>query len=134
MTGRRSDRITDLGELQLDVLDALGRIGEGTVYDVLDAFPEDERPRYTTALTVLKALEKKGLVTHRTEDRAFVFRPAIEPGEVRTQLLGDVLKRVFRGSPGALVASLLDTEAVTPDVLDELKSLIEDVDGENDDD
>ena len=133
MTGRRSDRITDLGELQLDVLDALGRVEEGTVYDVLNAFPEDERPRYTTALTVLKALERKGLVTHRTEDRAFVFRPAVEPKTVRTQLLGDVLKRVFRGSPRALVGSLLDTDAVTPEVLEELKSLIEAKEGEDND-
>jgi BlaI family penicillinase repressor len=124
MSGRRSDRLTDLGELQLDVLDALGRIGEGTVYDVLDEFPEPTRPRYTTVLTVLRSLEKKGLVTHRTLDRAYIFRPLKAPEEVRGRMLGDLVERVFGGSPARLVATLLHAEDVTPEALAEMKRLI----------
>ena len=44
----RSNRITQIGELQLQVFDILCQLGEGTVYDVQDEFPEAERPRYTT--------------------------------------------------------------------------------------
>ena len=121
---RRSDRMADIGELQLPVLDALAQLGEGTVYDVLDAFPRRECPRYTTALTVLRTLEEKGLATHTMRGRAHLFRPTDEAGRVRRRVLGDVLDRAFGGSPQALVAALLDVDAVTPDVLQQLKALI----------
>jgi BlaI family penicillinase repressor len=124
MRKMRSDRLTELGELQLQVLDALNRIGEGTVYEVLDRFAEEQRPRYTTVLTVLRSLEKKGLVSHRTEGRTYIFRPGTEARHVRSQVLRDVLERVFRGSHRELVLSLLDGSEVTPEVLAELRQLI----------
>ena len=131
---RRSDRMGDMGELQLRVLDALALLGEGTVYDVLGSFGEGERPRYTTALTVLRTLEDKGLATHRMRGRAHVFRPTAEAGRVRRRVLGEVLERAFGGSPKALVATLLDVDAVTPEVLLELKALISsrEADGDGD--
>jgi len=114
------------------VLDIVSRRGEATVYDVQGAFPEAERPRYTTLLTVLRTLERKGLVAHRTEGRTHVYRPAAEPGQVRGSVLSDVLDRVFGGSPKDLMAALLDLDDVTPEVLDELKALIREREAEDD--
>ena len=120
----RSNRLTDLGELQLDVLDRLSRLGEGTVYDILDQFAEPHRPRYTTVLTVLRNLEEKGLATHRTRDRAYVFCPTVEATHVRRKVLRDLLDRVFDGSPKDLVAALVDVDGVTLEDLAELRALI----------
>ena len=120
----RSNRITGMGELQLQVFDILYELGEGTVYEVQDKFPEAERPRYTTVLTVLRSLEKKGLAAHHTEDRTYIFRPTVSSSEVRRGLLEEVLARAFDGSPRDLVAALLDVDAVTPEVLGEVRALI----------
>jgi len=120
----RSNRITQIGQLQLQVFEILCQLGEGTVYDVQAEFPEAERPRYTTVLTVLRSLEEKSLAAHHTEDRAYIFRPTVSLSDVRRGLLQEVLKRVFDSSPRALVATLLDVDAVTPQVLCELKALI----------
>jgi len=125
MVSGRSNRISDIGELQLAVLDILDRIGEGTVYDVLEQFPEPDRPKYNTVNTVLRALDRKGLATHRAEDRSFVYRPVAGPGHVRGRVLGDVVQRVFGGSPTSLFATLVDTQAVTPEVLRELRALLD---------
>ena len=121
----RRDRITALGELQLQVLDALSELGEATVYDVIDRFPEAGQPRYSTVQTVLRSLERKGLVTHRTEGRTFIFRATAKSREVRGTMLGDMVARVFGGSPRALVSALLDTEAVSHAELAQIKALIE---------
>ncbi len=133
MERRRSDRIADVGELQLQVFDQLSSLGEGTVYDVLEQFRDSERPRYTTVLTVLRSLERKGLLTHYTRDRAYVFVPKVRPVEVRRQVLKDVLERVFGGSPRALVSALLGVESVTPEVLEELRAIIARSESEGDD-
>jgi len=130
----RSNRITEMGELQLEVFETLAELGEATVYDVLAAFPEQRRPKYTTVLTVLRALEEKGLATHRREGRTYVFAPVVSAGDVRGQLLRDVMQRVFGGSPRRLMAALLDDEAVTPDVVAELRKLLAEPEGDHDDD
>jgi BlaI family penicillinase repressor len=120
----RSNRLTDLGELQLAVLERVCQAGEATVYDVLARFPRRDRPRYTTVLTVLRTLEQKGLVTHEERDRAYVFRPTTDVAVVRRRLLRDMLNRVFGGSPRELVAALMDVEGITPETLEELRELI----------
>jgi BlaI family transcriptional regulator, penicillinase repressor len=124
MSGSRSNRLTGLGELQLQVLDILTKRGTATVYDILDEFPEKKRPRYTTVLTVLRTLEHKGLASHDTRDRSHHFSPTERATAVRGTLLAEVLNKVFNGSPRDLVATLLDTDAVTPEVLQDLKKLI----------
>jgi BlaI family transcriptional regulator, penicillinase repressor len=125
MPRARSNRLTELGELQLQVLDLLTRRGAATVYDILDDFAKQQRPRYTTVLTVLRALEEKGLAEHEERGRSYVFRPTAQAGAVRGALLRDVLHKVFNNSPRDLVATLLDSDAVTPEVLAELRRLIE---------
>lgn len=120
----RSNRLAGLGELQLAVLDHLARLGEGTVYDLQSRFSAAKRPRYTTLLTVLRALEEKGLVAHAKRGRRHVFRPCADPQQVRTGVLREVLERVFGGSPRQLVSALLDAEEVTPEVMAELRALL----------
>jgi predicted transcriptional regulator len=134
MSNARSNRIAEMGELQLDVFGKLSQLGQATVYDVLEAFDEAHRPKYTTALTVLRTLEEKGLVTHHLDGRTYVFEPVVSDREVRRQLLRTVMERVFGGSPKRLMAALLDDEAVTPDVMRDLRALLEESEGTNDDD
>jgi len=125
MARGRRNRLSDLGELQLQVLDILTELGEGTVYDVIARFPAGSEPRYTTILTVLRGLERKGLARHTERDRAFVFRLTREGEGVRRNVLREFLGRVFDDSPKALMATLLDVDAVTPDVIEELTAMLE---------
>jgi predicted transcriptional regulator len=125
MTRQRSTHIVGFGELQLLVLDALRQVGQGTVYDVLDAIPEAERPRYNTVMTVLKTLEEKGLVQHTTRGRAFVYEPTPQAGGVRGQVLRDVLQRVFGGSAARMMETLLREGDVKPEALEEIRALLD---------
>jgi len=131
MARQRSTHIVGFGELQLAVLDALRQIGQGTVYDVLDAIPEEERPRYNTVMTVLRTLEQKGLASHTEQGRAFVYEPTPEAGRVRGQVLHDVLQRVFGGSPTRMMATLLREGDVSPEAVAEIRRLLEEKAGDD---
>ncbi len=131
MTRQRSTHIVGFGELQLVVLDALRQIGKGTVYDVLDAIPEADRPRYNTVITVLRTLEEKGLTKHTTRGRAFVYEPTPEAGHVRGQVLRDVLERVFGGSATRMMETLLREGDVRPETLAEIRALLDREDADN---
>ncbi len=114
-----------LGELQLKVLDRLTSLGEGAVQDIVDAFTDERRPRYTTVTTVLKSLEKRGLVTHRASGRTYIYSPLRDATEVRRGLLQEVVDHVFGGSRKALMLALLGSESVTAEELAELRRILD---------
>jgi BlaI family penicillinase repressor len=111
-----------LGELQLAVLNVLWTQRQATVHEVLAALPSTRKPAYTTVLTVLRNLEKRGLVAHEMSDgsRTFRYHPLISAYDARESILQDVLNRLFAGSPALLVKHLLETEGFT---LEELRQI-----------
>jgi BlaI family transcriptional regulator, penicillinase repressor len=120
----RKDRLTELGELQVEMLDRLQEAGEATIHDLLDRFAAERRPRLSTAQTVVRSLERRGLATHRIEGRTFVYRVTEQAAEVRRRALRDVLRSLFGGSSRALVSTLLDVGDFTPEELADLKAMV----------
>ena len=57
-----------LTEGESEVMEALWRLGEGTVRDVLEALPEERRLAYTSVATFLKILEESGKVWATEQD------------------------------------------------------------------
>lgn len=115
-----------ISEQQLAYLEALWRLGEAPVNEVQAELQRDGRTlAATTVATVLKRLEKKGLVTHREEGRTYVYRALVSKREVRTSALGRIRDHLFGGDVTALVSQLLDTNAVTRDELDDVRRLLD---------
>lgn len=106
------------------VMDALWRLGSATVADAATGIGKPALA-YTTVLTVLRTLERKGYVRHRNEGRAFVYEPAVDRDAVRRDVVGYVLRQFFDGSPRALLLNLLESESVDPAELRRLRALID---------
>lgn len=113
-----------LGDLQLAIMRVLWGRGEASVADVHGALEEERGLAPTTIATMLKKMEAKGVVTHRTEGRRFLYRPTVTETAVRRTMVGDVTERLFRGEVTALVSHLLAEHEIDADELDRLKSLI----------
>jgi BlaI family transcriptional regulator, penicillinase repressor len=120
-----ADGYADVGSLQIRVLRILWDRGDGTVHEVLDAFPPNDRPAYTTVLHVLRTLERRGFVSHTKQLRQHRFRPLVRPDDVETGAVHSVLSRIFAGSAQRLVARLLETAPLDEHEIDELRRLID---------
>jgi len=94
------------------------------VADVHGALEEERGLAPTTIATMLKKMEAKGVVTHRTEGRRFLYRPTVTEAAVRRTMVGDVTDRLFRGEVTALVSHLLAEHEIDADELERLKTLI----------
>jgi predicted transcriptional regulator len=57
-------------------------------------------------------------------ERTYVYRTTISRQQARHSMLGDLLERVFEGSPSLLVSSLVEPNHVTEDELREIRKLI----------
>lgn len=116
-------KTNQLGELQLAILQELWRVGEATVSDVHTSLFPTRQLAPTTIATMLKKMEARGLVTHRTEGRRFVYQPAVTEDRVTASMVADLTERLFEGRATDLVSYLI-REHIDADELDELNDLI----------
>ena len=116
----------ELSDLQVAVMRVLWDRGEATAAEVQRALRRSRGLAITTVSTLLSRLEKRGLVAHREEGRAFVYRAAVSEPEVRKSMLGTLLRGLFAGDPTEVVSQLLASRDVGPDDLARIESLIDD--------
>lgn len=98
--------VLDLAPLELDCMNTLWPIGEGTVREIRDRLAERRARAYTTIMTIMDRLARKGVVERRKKGRAYVYRPRLSAEEARAQALGQVIEGFFGGSKEALLAHL----------------------------
>ena len=110
---------------ELPILDVLWEIGEGTVQDVVNRLPSNPRANYKTVQSLLRIMENKGFVGHKTRGRAFVFISRVTRDEVRGVSAKRLLDRNFQGSYAAMLVNLLDGNHIKERELNELEALIQ---------
>ena len=76
---------------------------------------------YNTVQTLLRLMDDKGLVRHDLDGRAFIYDARF----TRDESMARFLDRVFDGAASQLVQSLLRSERVSADELDQIQDLID---------
>jgi BlaI family transcriptional regulator, penicillinase repressor len=109
---------------ELEILKVLWEYGPSSVTDVHKQIkPSDgKQPAPNTVQTLLRIMETKGLVTHQLEGRSFIYQPMYS----REESAARFLDRVFDGAASQLVQSLLKAEKISPEELEQMRSLIND--------
>ena len=94
---------------ELDLLRAIWRLGPSTAREVHQALQAD-RPdmQPATVLRLLQVMHGKGLVVRDESQRSHVYAAAHAQDALQTNLLGELIQKVFAGSGKALVMAALD--------------------------
>jgi predicted transcriptional regulator len=88
--------------LEMMCLNALWEIGEGNVEDVRKVVSQNRPLAYTTVLTLLDRLARRGAVSRRKEGRGFRYLPTVERDKLRWMALRHFLDYHFDGSAAKL--------------------------------
>ncbi len=117
------------GPAEMEVLEALSRVGPATVQKVREALPKKRKLAHSTIITVLYRLEVKGLVKHKKSERgkAFTFFLARPIPAIRKQLVLRFLREYFDNDPISLFSSLLDARPLSTEQLDRLREMLNSV-------
>jgi predicted transcriptional regulator len=110
--------------LEMQVLSVLWERGPSTVREALEAMPDGKARAYTTILTVLQMMEKKGLVSHVARGNAHLYQARVSRQEVTGPWLRGLVRQVFGGSAATALQHLLAEERVSRRELDEIKEII----------
>ncbi|HYW47816.1 MAG TPA: BlaI/MecI/CopY family transcriptional regulator [Bryobacteraceae bacterium] len=96
--------------LELLCLRTLWSIAEGNVNDVRRVVAESRPLAYTTIMTVLDRLVRKGMIVRRKVGRAFVYSPRASRDSMRRAAVRELLDGFFDGSEEELVRFLRGSE------------------------
>ncbi len=116
--------LTPLGETEMEVLHHVWKLKEATVNEVRNRILRERKVAYTTIMTVMKNLADKGFLRYHKEGKSYVYSAEQKPETVRSGLIKDLVQKVFKGSPTALVQTLVQNEDMTDKERDEIKKLI----------
>lgn len=117
-----------LGKLERNALEEIWRRGETSVREIHQAF--EERVAYTTLMTTLDRLYRKGLLARRKEGRAFLYSPRLSRDEFEQGIAEDVIDGLLgRSVESAEPVLSCFVDAVSErdrELLDELDRLVQD--------
>lgn len=108
---------------ELDIMQVLWAHGPGTVAEVQAALADPLA--YNTVLTMLRILEEKGHVTRDTSARAHRYAPVVARETAGEGALRRVARKLFHGSPEALLVKLVEQETLTPAELRRMREILD---------
>jgi len=100
-----------LSRRERQIMDVLHERREATAAEVLSALPD--APSYSAVRALLRIMEEKGHIRHRTERGRYVYLPRGSSEAASRSALRRVVSTFFRGSTTQAMAALLknaDTE------------------------
>jgi predicted transcriptional regulator len=115
---------------ELEILSVLWDAGPSTVREVQQALDVRRPTGYTTVLKLLQIMTEKGIVRRDVRERAHRYTPRLPRERTEQQMVGDLLDRAFGGSASRLVMRALSSRSATPDELERIRKLLDEIEGE----
>ena len=114
-------------DAELQILSVLWRDGPSTVRDVHEALATVQDTGYTTVLKLMQIMAQKGFVERDETNRSHVYRAAITEEQAQRGLLGQLMDKAFSGSAAQLVMRALSMQPSSAGELDEIRSMIDEM-------
>jgi predicted transcriptional regulator len=116
--------IDSLPRREREIFELLCSAGEATAAEIRAAMKDP--PSYSAVRTLLARLEARGVVKHRTQDQAYVYKSVPQPAKVRETAMKAMVRTFFDGSAASAATALLGlTKSLSRDEIDALQRAID---------
>jgi predicted transcriptional regulator len=113
-----------LSKLELQIMEALWTRGACSIREIQEAFPEKDRPAYTTVQTTVYRMEgKKALRRVKKISNAHIFEAVVSRDAAQTKLIDDLLG-LFGGRTQPVMAHLIDSGKLTLEDVEEARKAL----------
>jgi predicted transcriptional regulator len=113
-----------LSKLELQIMNALWNRGAQSVREIQEAFPERDRPAYTTVQTMVYRLEVKEAIRRvKKIGNAHIFEAAVSRDATQRRLIDELLS-FFGGRSQPVVAHLIESGSLTLDDVKEAEQTL----------
>ena len=118
--------MTTLTKAEEQIMQILWNEKEGFVKDLLQQFPEP-RPAYNTVSTIIRILEKKGFVDHRSFGKSHQYFPVVSREQYRNERFSYLMKDYFNNSMQQVLSHFGKSGSLNLKEADEIIKLMEEI-------
>ena len=113
-----------LTEQELEIMKIVWDVGPATVRQVYERLLEHREIAYTTVMTMMQVLERKGRLVKSLEEKAHVYRPSEPKQKVIGGMVQEFMNRVFNGSAEPLLLQLVEDEKLSSEDIEKLRKVL----------
>jgi len=117
---------TTLTKAEEQIMQILWDEKEGFVKDLLQHFPEP-KPAYNTVSTIIRILEKKGFVDHRSFGKSHQYYPLMSREQYRNDRFSSLMKDYFNNSMEQVLSHFGKSGSVNMKEADEIIKMMEEI-------
>lgn len=103
-----------LTELQQAIVDLVWSARSATAEQIREGLAPKFKLKDSTVRTLLRRLEERGCLTHRTEGKVFVYESAVPPRSLAARAVQQIIERFWAGSAEQFLAGMVDEKVLTP--------------------
>lgn len=115
----------ELTKRELNILEILWDLKKGFVNDIISKLP-NPKPPYTTVSSIVRILESKGYVDHKTYGNTHEYKPVISKLKYKKFALKHLISNYFEGSLENVVSFMVKENELSDEEVNEIAGLIED--------
>lgn len=112
-------------ESELEILQVLWAKGTASVREVHEELLKNKEAGYTTTLKLMQIMHEKGLVKRDDSIKTHIYQAVLSRERTQKHLLGKMIDTLFGGSPTQLVMQALGNHKASPDELEAIQRMID---------
>lgn len=115
----------NLTPVELELMEILWKIGQGTVRDVMAHLPDSRNLAYTSVSTILRILEQKNILVTEKLGQQHIYLPTLSKQVFASHSVKKIVKQIFSGNSVELVAYLIDKNDLSFDEIATIQKILD---------
>lgn len=111
-------------ESELEILRILWERNTASVRQVHEELSKTKEAGYTTTLKLMQIMHEKGLVGRDDSIKTHIYHPVVSREKTQKHLIGKMITNLFGGSSTELVLHALGNHMASPEELEEIQQLL----------
>lgn len=107
-----------------EFMQLLWKLKKGTIRDLIDQMPEP-KPPYTSVATIIRVLEKKGVIGYKAYGKTYEYYPLITKSDYRQNAFRRLLRNYFDNSYEKIVSYIINDKELDDSEAEALRKLID---------
>lgn len=114
-----------LTPVELELMEIIWTLGEGTVRDVMAKLPENRKLAYTSVSTILRILQQKKILVTKKISKQHIYQPLFNKPTFTEHFVKRMVKQIFSGNAFDLVTHLVDKNHITANEIEVIQKLLD---------
>ena len=120
-------RLNKPTESEMEILQILWEEGPSTVREVHEILSGTKESGYTTTLKLMQIMHDKGMLSRNDEAKTHIYSALIKKESVQKQVVGNMIKGLFKGSSAKLVMHALGNHRASSEEISEIKKYLDEM-------